>query len=858
MGAMFRSEEMVLAQLFVQPEASYYAISELGEAGCVQFRDLNESVNAFQRKFVNEVRRCDEMERKLRYIEAEVRKDDVAIPDVSELPKAPNPREIIDLEAHLEKTEGDIKELSESAVNLKSNYLELTELRHVLEKTQAFFNEQDEANGMSEHKTLIPAEEHNASIRGRLGFVAGVINRERVPAFERMLWRISRGNVFLRQAEIEKPMEDPATGIEYHKTVFAAFFQGEQLKTRIKKVCAGFHASLYPCPSTLSERNDMLRGVRTRLEDLNLVLNQTRDHRQRVLVSVAKELQNWSIMVSKMKAIYHTLNFFNMDVTKKCLIGECWVPSNDIPAVQKALADGSSACGSSIPSFLNVINTNEDPPTFNRTNKFTRGFQNLIDSYGVASYREANPALYTIITFPFLFAVMFGDCGHAVIMFLFGLWLVLSEKKIAAQKNKSEIFNIFFSGRYIILLMGLFSFYTGLMYNDVFSKSMNIFGSKWFVNMTEKELHDLEGDVEFLPRKNFANVPYWVGLDPVWQTAKNKIIFLNSLKMKMSIILGVAHMIFGVVCSTFNFIHFKKYYSLVLEFLPQLLLLIFLFLYMVVMMFMKWIMYSGEYDGYDGPAGPIEDVNKHGSYCAPSVLIYFINMMLMSSSTANKGCDVFMYPGQDLVQKVFVFGALICIPVMLLGKPLYIMYTRKNKKHDVYQPETFKNKTNGDVNLGMELDDISEANRQELAEAAASAHREKEEEEEPMSEIFIHAAIHTIEYTLSTISHTASYLRLWALSLAHAQLSEVLWSMLFAKLALKHEGYIGVAMIFLIFAAWAAFTIAILVLMEGLSAFLHTLRLHWVEFMSKFYAGVGYIFQPFSFKRILEEEEEEA
>lgn len=60
-------------------------------------------------------------------------------------------------------------------------------------------------------------------------------------------------------------------GNKIYKTAFVAFFQGEQLKSRIKKVCTGFHASLYPCPTSNTERQEMAKGVKTRLEDLNLV-----------------------------------------------------------------------------------------------------------------------------------------------------------------------------------------------------------------------------------------------------------------------------------------------------------------------------------------------------------------------------------------------------------------------------------------------------------------------------------------------------------------------------------------------------------------------------------------------------------
>ncbi|XP_012524036.1 V-type proton ATPase 116 kDa subunit a1 isoform X2 [Monomorium pharaonis] len=835
MGAMFRSEEMALCQLFIQPEAAYLSVSELGETGTVQFRDLNGDLNYFQRKFVNEVRRCDELERKLRYIEAEVKKDDVPIPDnLTELPRAPNPRAIIDLEAHLEKTENDIQELSQNAVNLKSNYLELTELQHVLEKTQAFFTEEEANDSIT--KALINEEAPNPVVttRGRLEFVGGVINRERVPAFERMLWRISRGNVFLRQTELEKPLEDPATGNEIYKTAFVAFFQGEQLKSRIKKVCTGFHASLYPCPTSHAERQEMLKGVRTRLEDLKLVLNQTQDHRQRVLHNVAKELPNWSIMVRKMKAIYHTMNLFNMDVSKKCLIGECWLPMADLATVQNCLTEGSRQCGSSIPSFLNVIHTDENPPTFNRTNKFTRGFQNLIDAYGVASYREANPALYTIITFPFLFAVMFGDAGHGLILTLFGLAMVLMEKKINAQKSNNEIGNLFFGGRYIILLMGLFSIYSGFIYNDIFAKSVNIFGSSWTIRYSYNIIK-LNRTLDLSPNSNesYLQYPYPLGIDPVWALAQNKIVFHNSFKMKVSIILGVAHMIFGVCMNVVNMVYFKKYASLFLEFLPQLLFLVWLFFYMTVLMFIKWILYQ---------ASAEDDGRKPG--CAPSVLITFINMMLFKHAPVPDDCSEYMFEGQDILQKVLLFAALLCIPVMLFGKPVYVVLSKRKHPGKPY--------SNGSASQDIELQN------QDLPNAGTSKDTTDDHDDNSFSELMIHQIIHTIEYVLSTVSHTASYLRLWALSLAHSQLSEVLWNrVLRIGLGADEDEYVNSIILFAVFGVWAFFTVVILVLMEGLSAFLHTLRLHWVEFMSKFYEGLGHPFQPFYFKSILDAEDSE-
>ena len=66
--------------------------------------------------------------------------------------------------------------------------------------------------------------------------------------------------------------------------------------------------------------------------------------------------------------------------------------------------------------------------------------------------------------------------------------------------------------------------------------------------------------------------------------------------------------------------------------------------------------------------------------------------------------------------------------------------------------------------------------------------------------------------------------------------------------AFDYEGGVvaGSLMVFAMFGGWFLGTIGILVTMEGLSAFLHAMRLHWVEANSKHYMAGGYVSRPFS------------
>jgi hypothetical protein len=148
-----------------------------------------------------------------------------------------------------------------------------------------------------------------------------------------------------------------------------------------------------------------------------------------------------------------------------------------------------------------------------------------------------------------------------------------------------------------------------------------------------------------------------------------------------------------------------------------------------------------------------------------------------------------LFAGQAQVQAFLLLLAVACIPVILVVKPYLIKKDMNNRVKNDY----------GVLHDGAD----------EVQEHAHDDHGHGED----FQEIAIHQLIHTIEYVLGSISNTASYLRLWALSLAHAQLAEVF----FEKGFLAGMNY-GVFALFLATGAFMGLTLGVLLAMETLSA----------------------------------------
>ncbi|XP_048444839.1 V-type proton ATPase subunit a1 isoform X1 [Pyrus x bretschneideri] len=807
---LMRSEKMTFVQLIIPVESAHRAISYLGELGLLQFRDLNADKSPFQRTFVNQVKRCAEMSRKLRFFRDQISKagllssvHPVLQPDI----------DLEELEIQLAEHEHELIEMNSNSDRLQHSYNELLEFKMVLQKASGFLVSSN-SHAVSEERELDENIYSNdnygdevslleqdirpgPSDQSGLRFVSGIICKSKALRFERMLFRATRGNMLFNHAPADEQIMDPLSTEMVEKTVFVVFFSGMQAKTKILKICEAFGANCYPVPEDITKQRQITREVSSRLAELETTLDAGIRHRNKALTSVGFHLAKWINMVRREKAVYDTLNMLNFDVTKKCLVGEGWCPIFAKPKIQEALQRATFDSSSQVGVIFHVMDTLDSPPTYFRTNRFTSAFQEIVDAYGVARYQEANPAVYTCITFPFLFAVMFGDWGHGICLLVGALVLIARESKLSAQKLGSFM-EMLFGGRYVLLLMSLFSIYCGLIYNEFFSVPFHIFGGSAY------KCRDAACSEAYTIGLIKYRDPYPFGVDPSWRGSRSELPFLNSLKMKMSILLGVVQMNLGILLSYFNARFFSSSLDIRYQFVPQMIFLNSLFGYLSLLVVIKWC------------TGSQAD-------------LYHVMIYMFLSPTDDLGENQLFW-GQRPLQIILLLLALIAVPWMLFPKPFILRKLNTER----FQGRAYGMLGTSEMDLEVEPD-------------SARQHHE----EFNFSEVFVHQMIHSIEFVLGAVSNTASYLRLWALSLAHSELSTVFYE----KVLLLAWGYDSFIIRLIGLSVFAFATAFILLMMETLSAFLHALRLHWVEYQNKFYHGDGYKFKPFSFASITEDED---
>jgi V-type H+-transporting ATPase subunit a len=153
--------------------------------------------------------------------------------------------------------------------------------------------------------------------------------------------------------------------------------------------------------------------------------------------------------------------------------------------------------------------------------------------------------------------MMFGDIGHGSLLFFFAFYLCLANDSL-----KDGPLSALAGGRYLFLLMGFFATYCGGVYNEFFAIPLNTFKSCYSLDQRKQWKPTLDDETEevtgqWVYTRAGSDCTYLFGYDPAWGLTGNNLSFSNNIKMKLSVIFGVLHMIFGILIKGGNSVYFK-------------------------------------------------------------------------------------------------------------------------------------------------------------------------------------------------------------------------------------------------------------------------------------------------------------
>ena len=692
-------------------------------------------------------------------------------------------------------------------------------------KQRVFLLEKFEA--MKKIEKLIPLfilksgnSDGNLDFKKKFFSLLGVLSTEHVFKLRKIFFRISRENIVLRSLNLEffedklvKEYFENEDNKKKEKTlIFVLFPKTEKLiiVNKIKHVLKMFDFYELNIPM-VSEKEDFLINFKKDLNENELIIKKTKFQINKILKNFSKPgiLPRLSTIQIYKLIIQRELNFSKKLIFIKEKNGfyklSLWLPKSQNLEITEKLQNIKKSDPHfitpkledlQIPEKIEIFENSKIPTKFKIAN-FSYPFQQIINTYGIPRYKEANPGLFTIITFPFLFGLMFGDIGHGFVLFSVGIFLFLFSKKNS----------IFEKIKFLILLMGFFAVFCGFVYNEFFSIPFLVFQSCYRVDNFQRV---------------YDGCCYVFGIDWIWGQSVNESAFVNSFKMKFSIVVGVIHMLFGIFLKILNSVYFENFVDLFFEAIPQFVFLSVTFGYMVICIVIKWLT---DWEGRD----------------SISIIQIFINFTSVKEPLFGG-----LTTQQNLHTGILII-AFFSIILMLVPKPI-ILYIKSKKGSNSSNSTEYLHTSNEN---SLEIPNKNKKKKKSSEKLDISIYLENtktgETSENPnFSEHLIHQLIETIEFVLGSVSNTASYLRLWALSLAHGQLSRVFYEMIFGWSIEKSENmFLSFFVIVFGFVFFFFVSFAVIMCMDFMECFLHALRLHWVEFQGKFFKGDGVRFQTF-------------
>ncbi len=477
-----------------------------------------------------------------------------------------------------------------------------------------------------------------------------------------------------------------------------------------------------------------------------------------------------------------------------------WVPLDQVKRLSAAIDNATQR--SAIIEVTKTIPTAEAPPTKMQNARIFGAYQKLVRGFGIPNYKEVDPSKLMILTFPLFFGLMFPDVAHGAILALFAL-IILAWK--LRKPVVTGIAAYIYEGAGLLFICGLSAIIFGFLFGAVFG-SHAVYNPLWFNPFTT------EGNFRLL---------------------------------RLSIVIGVMEITFGFSVKFVNLI--KKGQKKLAVFQPLFLIWFYIGAFLIIysdeysVNFMNWFSPQGEsfaklqeftISYLSSGKFTLENLQLFSQAITP----WYYTTIRPLKCLEPLGIGTYLLDTQFwhlLELQIELTHSAALEEMAHLIQTIVILNTTAWGPAIHLPPVQFL--TFGCVFIPLFIS---------LFGTIAVSHDKTSEFSEQL------------DYLISCLSHSISFARIFALAAVHAILSEIFLELpgppaLANIIEVTQFGTYSVPTLVTESLLWAGIGAILIIGLEGLLSFMNSLRLHWVEFFTKFYAGDGREFAPFASNRQL-------